>query len=295
MKNLKNSLILISIILLISTKGFTQDTSQVNKARIKTIVYTGSSAYGLGLIGLNTLWYKNSSQTSFHFFNDNNQWHQVDKAGHCYTAYQLSRVGAEAFKWSGLPNNKAAFGGAMLGIIYQTPIEILDGFSSEYGASWGDLIANTTGAGLYYAQEIAWQEQRVTLKYSFTQSPYASSRPNVLGSNFLEEGIKDYNGQTYWLSGNIHSFIKDTEFPKWLNLAIGYGAEGFISALPDQNSTYGLTPYRQYYLALDIDLTRIKTKNKTLKTIFFVFNSIKVPLPSIEFNSNETKFHFFKF
>lgn len=295
LKNLKNKLFLSTLLLCVSFNGFTQDSTVFNKKRLNTVIYTGGVTYGVGLIGLNALWYKNSSQTSFHFFNDNKQWHQVDKAGHGYTAYQLSRVGTEAFQWTGFSNDKAAFWGAMLGVIYQTPIEILDGFSSDYGASWGDLVANTTGASLFYFQEIAWQDQRFTLKYSFTRSPYASSRPNVLGSNIIEEGLKDYNGQTYWLSGNIHSFITSTNFPKWLNLAIGYGAEEFISALPDQNSNYNLSPYRQYYLALDIDLTKIETKSKALKTLFFAFNAIKIPLPAIEYNRNETAFHFFKF
>jgi hypothetical protein len=53
-------------------------------------------------------------------------------------------------------------------------------------------------------------------KIFFHTRPY---RPNVLGSS-LGTNAKDYNGQTYWLSVNLHSFIKA---PKWLNLAIGYG------------------------------------------------------------------------
>lgn len=272
-----------------------QDSTSIKSNRLKTVIYTSTGTYALGLIGLNTLWYKNSSQTNFHFFNDNRQWLQVDKVGHSYSAYQLSRFSHEAFRWAGLPDKKAAFWGGMLGIIYQTPIEILDGFSEEYGASWGDLLANTLGSTLFWGQEAAWKEQRITFKYSFVRSPYATTRPKTLGSNFLEESIKDYNAQTYWLSGNIASFIPEANFPKWLNLAFGYGGEEMIYANPYQNSTIGLTPYRQYYLALDLDLTRIKTKSKALKTVFFILNSIKVPLPTIEFDKESTNFHFFKF
>jgi hypothetical protein len=54
-------------------------------------------------------------------------------------------------------------------------------------------------------------------------------RPNVLGENFLQQTLKDYNGQTYWLSINVASFLSDdTRFPKWLNVAVGYGADGLI-------------------------------------------------------------------
>jgi hypothetical protein len=35
--------------------------------------------------------------------------------------------------------------------------------------------------------------------------------------------------KTYWLSVNLHSFSKAQKIPKWLNLAIGYGADGMIT------------------------------------------------------------------
>ena len=63
-------------------------------------------------------------------------------------------------------------------------------------------------------------------KFSFHTTKYASLRPNVLGSSLSEEIFKDYNGQTYWLSVNLHSFFKSSKLPKWLNLAAGYGADG---------------------------------------------------------------------
>ena len=41
---------------------------------------------------------------------------------------------------------------------------------------------------------------------------------------------------------------------------------------------------RQYYISLDIDLTRIKTKSKFANIFFNAFGFIKFPLPTIEFN-----------
>jgi hypothetical protein len=41
---------------------------------------------------------------------------------------------------------------------------------------------------------------------------------------------------------------------------------------------------RQFYIAPDIDLTRIKTKSKFLQSIFGAFGFIKFPAPAIEFN-----------
>ncbi len=39
------------------------------------------------MVGLYSAWYSNYPQTNFHFFNDNNEWKQVDKVGHAYSAY----------------------------------------------------------------------------------------------------------------------------------------------------------------------------------------------------------------
>jgi hypothetical protein len=58
---------------------------------------------------------------------------------------------------------------------------------------------------------------------------------NVLGSSLAEQMLKDYNGQTYWLSVNLHSFYKN---PKWLNLAIGYGANGMLTGNGENNGLF---------------------------------------------------------
>lgn len=45
------------------------------------------------------------------------------------------------------------------------------------------------------------------MKYSFHQTKYSQYRPDLLGSNIIENSIKDYNGMTIWLSFNIKSLI----------------------------------------------------------------------------------------
>ena len=176
--------------------------------------------------------------------------------------------------------------GTALSLGYLTSIEILDGFSKEWGFSWSDFAANSLGTGLFVGQELLWKEQRIALKYSFHQTYYASQRPDKLGDNLLEQVFKDYNGQTYWLSFNLKSFFKESKLPPWLNFAIGYGAEGMLTAVSEVNN--GSIPtqnrYRQYYLSLDLDLSRIKTNSHLLKTLFSVFNLIKLPLPTLEIN-----------
>ena len=159
-------------------------------------------------------------------------------------------------------------------------------------------MANLLGTGMLIGQELKWKEQRIILKFSSHYSDYAQYRPQLLGSNFSERILKDYNGQTYWLSGNLNSFFKDkNRIPKWLNLAIGYSAEGMIGG--NRNPTGELYPvfdrYRQLFFSLDVDLTRIKTKSKFLNTALGTFGFIKFPMPTLEFSQNKMRFHSFYF
>ena len=53
--------------------------------------------------------------------------------------------------------------------------------------------------------------------------------------------------------------------------------------------------YRQYYLSLDIDFSKIKSKSKVLKKIFNALSYIKIPLPTIEISNKKIRGHYFYF
>ena len=277
---------------------FLKPSDTLNISRRNTLVISEASVVGLSLLGLNSLWYNDFDRSKFHTIDDGNEWKQMDKVGHAFTAYNLGRVGAELLNWSGVGKKDQLIYGASLGFAFLTTVEIFDGFSEEWGFSWSDIGANAFGTGLYVGQELLWDEQRIVLKYSFHRSRYASQRPNTLGKGFLEEAIKDYNGQTYWLSANLSSFFKESKLPKWLNVAFGYGADGMLTGNNEtvDNMFTNQNQIRQYYLSFDVDLNRIKTNSQVLKTIFSVLNVIKVPLPTIEYNSqNRVVFRLFYF
>lgn len=258
----------------------------------ETIVITGS------IIALNQLWYANYPRSKFHFINDNLEWLQMDKMGHVFASYQLGRFGSEVLKWSGSSRKNQLIYGAGVGFAFLAAVEVLDGYSSQWGASTGDIIANAAGTALYVSQELLWKEQRITPKFSFHTTKYPELRPQVLGKSLSEQILKDYNGQTYWLSVNLYSFAKDSKLPKWLNIAIGYGAEGMITGNARDAKFISNNPlrFRQFYLSLDVDLTKIKTNSAFLKTIFSVLNTIKVPAPTIEFRQfNSVKYHLIYF
>ncbi|MCK4569556.1 MAG: DUF2279 domain-containing protein [Bacteroidales bacterium] len=278
------------------------DTSAINRKRLNFLIIGGSAAYAGTMIGLYHLWYKDYPQSSFHFENDNSVWMGLDKLGHATTSYWIGRIGYHSLRWSGVKEKHAVWYGGTVGLFFLTTIEIFDGFSAEWGASVGDLIANTAGAGLFIGQQLGWKEQRFIIKFSYHPTDYAQYRPDLLGKTAFERLLKDYNGQTYWLSGNIHSFLREeSRFPKWLNVAVGYGAKGMLGGhknLPDHEGKpipeFNRTS--QYFLTLDVDLTRIPTRSKVLKGIFTVLGFIKIPMPTLEFNAEDSfKFHILYF
>ncbi len=292
-----------AILLFAFIDGFAQNASTfwvksdtLNKTRRNALIIGETAAVSIALIGLDRLWYAEYPRSGFHFTNDNNQWLQMDKIGHAMSTYYIGLLGMEMLDWAGIGKKNHLIYGATAGFAFATAVEVLDGFSKEWGFSWGDVTANAAGTGLLIGQELLWQEQRIQLKYSFSRSPYASMRPETLGSGFLEESIKDYNGQTYWLSANIWSFAKDSNFPKWLNLAFGYGSRGMLYANNPPTNTITQNPYRQFYLSIEINLVNIPTKSKFLKSLFTIVNFIKIPAPTIEFRSKGgIKFHYLYF
>jgi len=297
------AIILFILILAINTSAPGQsDSSTVNRKRLNFLIIGGSVAYTGTMIGLYNLWYKDYPRSSFHFTNDNGQWMGIDKLGHATTAYWIGRIGYHSLRWSGVKEKHAVWYGGSVGLLFLTTIEIFDGFSEGWGASVGDIVANFAGAGLFIGQQLGWKDQRILLKFSYHPTDYPQYRPEVLGSTQMERLLKDYNGQTYWLSVNIHSFLrKESKFPKWINVSPGYGAKGMLGGsenLPEYDGVpvpeFKRVP--QFYLSLDVDLTKIPTRSKVLRGIFTVLGFIKIPFPTIEYNAEDNfTFHYLYF
>lgn len=277
------------------------DSINQNDSINKPLLINTSVALGTILVltqtGLYFAWYADYPQSSFHFINDNNEWLLMDKMGHFTSAYYITNIGSSLYAQTGISMNKSAVIGGLLSLTYLTTVEIFDGFSAGWGASAGDLIANTAGVGLFMSQQLLWKEQRIGLKWSYHPTDFPSFRPDLLGKNGIQRALKDYNGQTYWLTGNIKSFLnKDSKIPGWLNIALGYGATGMTGAVSNPQYVDGIPippfeRYNQFYLSPDIDLTKLHVQNKYLKILLKAVSFIKIPMPALEFNKKGVKFH----
>lgn len=250
-----------------------------------TLATTGIGLTSIGSIyGLNKLWYSNENQSSFHLFNDSKNWMQMDKMGHAFTVYHLTRSLKEVYAWTGLSQKKSLWTAAGISMGYLSAIEILDGFSESWGFSLSDMAFNSLGMGLYLFQEQYFQRQIFKPKFSFHQTRFAIQRPEVLGNNFLESLLKDYNGQTYWLSFSpVQLGVK--QWPNWLMLSFGHSIRGRLKG--DALIYDGTKSHRELLFSLDIDLSQISVKSKLLKNFLEALNTLKLPFPSILFSNGK--------
>ena len=289
------------LLLLLSSvnSSFAQEKNRIDSTRKKNIILN-STALGtttLAYFGLYNLWYKNYPQTSFHFFNDIEEWNYMDKAGHIYSSYQVARKSHLFLNKKNIENpiEKSCF----YSLFFMLGIEVLDGFSREWGFSNYDLLSNFIGTGIFYFQEKKFKRQLLKLKFSSHLSPYAIHRPSLLGDNISQRIFKDYNGQTYWLTFDFNNKIQDKiKVFKYLNFSLGYSIDGFVGArnnnilnCADCNE---IKRQSQLLFSIDLDLTEIKTKNRMVQLLLNSFSVIKFPAPTIILQDhNEFRWFYF--
>ncbi len=293
-------------------------TSELNKKRRNLMLSLGGATYTAGSFALYKTWYENYPRSGFHFYDDSGEWRGMDKAGHIYSSYSQSKLCYQGWKWAGQRENTAIWSGFACSMIFQSTIEIMDGFSQQWGFSWTDMGANMLGGGLFIVQQKGWGEQRILVKSSSSKKRYdfyneGSSQQEILnrrirslyGKGYFQNWLKDYNGQTVWLSANIRSFFPKALFPEWLNVSLGYGAEnmvgGYSNQWEDNDILIGIDEdlyprYSQFYISLDADLSKVKTESPFVRTLLDLLNVIKIPFSAVEINTlGEVKFHLLHF
>jgi hypothetical protein len=268
------------------------DYSPVYQKSRSAFVVGGTSSLGVGLLGtLSYSWYKDFNTSSFHFFDDAAEWRGMDKVGHAVTAYQVCDYIDDWYQWAGHNKDKSRLYSALTATSFLTVVEVMDGFSDGWGFSNADMLSNGAGIGAFLINSKFSQNNSFSFKYGFLPSSYRKLRPEQLGSNEVTSLIKDYNGQSYWLSLNLSLITTSAKVPKWLNIAFGYGAEGLLGGRsnPEFNAAGLSLPifdrYSQFFLSPDIDWTKIPTKNRSVKFILRALSFYKFPLPALEANT----------
>jgi hypothetical protein len=265
-----------------------------DRTRLYIVGFFILGIYSVIFLWLNFAWYRLYRRSRFHWFDDRGEWNQIDKAGHVFGAYFETVWAYELLRWSGMDNKRAAIAAAFIGMGFESTIEVWDGFSTKWGASWSDMAANFAGAMLAMFQYLAWEEQRIMCKFSYNGQEYKypegelSERADELfGRTFFERVLKDYNNITLWLSVNPSKFVPAIK-PDWMCLAVGYGSEnlygGFQNKWTDKDGKLhdrtDLPRYKTLKFSLDADLPQLRKNDARGRAAFKVLNIIKMPFPS---------------
>lgn len=282
---MKTKLLALFLIITLNSAWAQQPNDSIVLRNAKIMAGGGAVVYAGSMVALNQLWFKDCPWVGFHTINDNSDWLQMDKFGHATTAYHINLLGNESLRLIGLDAKQSALYSGAFSLLYMTSIELMDAGYEGWGFSWGDMAADLGGTTLYTVQQLLWDEQRISLKYSFHPTEYAQYNPNDLGDNLMSQALKDYNGITIWASFNVKEILLGTEndFPEWITLDFGYGAKGMIAPQP----TNDFERVRQFYLSPGIDLAKLPVGNRYLKALLRALSFIKLPTPVLEYNVND--------
>lgn len=234
-------------------------------------------AYGAMFYGLHELqanaWWKDE-RGPFHFQNDWDYALQSDKAGHFTAAYAMSTAFGEALLASGFSWEAATHYGGAMGLLYQTYVEVEDGYGTRWGFSVTDMAANTVGCAYYIAQYHVPFLYNFSPKWQYIPAEWIDQKPIPHPTAVVD----DYNSSTFWLSVNVHNLLPEHLKKYWIRgieLSIGYGAS---------NIGYPGEEYRRVVVGLDYNISELLPDGGS----FWMWikqnaNLLKFPAPAIEF------------
>ncbi len=196
----------------------------------------------------------------------------LDKLGHVYAGYLASFIFYRMINWTGYSESRALWYGATLGLLFQTYVEIQDGFSTRWGFERYDVIGDFAGAALFVARYYVRPLQYFQMKFGYYPSDRLINRGFGDNRTAVESWIDDYEGHTYWIAFRAGNLANDfLNAPRWLrlvNIAAGW-------SLGDYRE------YTEFYLALDLNFEELPGSNWFLRRLWEGLDLIKFPSPGI--------------
>lgn len=265
-------------------------TSKINPITTTALgVAYGGLIYGLHVLQSNA-WWKDNRQ-AFHFQDDWDYALQVDKIGHAFGGYYMSYILGEGVQGCGFSVTTSRWLGATLGFLYQTYVEVEDGYGAQWGFSPTDFAGDFLGAAYFMAQHYVPALENFNLKWEYVPAQWVGERtvrhPTAV--------VDDYNSSTFWLSANVHNLLPEnlkSYWPSWLNLALGYGVRDISYDDPTLGADFQM-PKRRFIIGLDYDFVRLMPDGPNFwNWVRQGMNWFKIiPAPAISFGDEGTRFY----
>jgi len=258
----------------VSANSGASDSSEINKKKI--IVIGGATAlfFTYGYVIQNNVWWK-GEKAEFHFNNSKDYKYALnaDKLGHFYFGYLTTNLYSDLFQWAGVKRERSLLYGGIIAFTFHTFTEIRDGFSAEYGFSWGDLAADFLGAAYPSLQEYYPVLKPFNFKISFYPSEKYKSGAY---SNIMD----DYESTYHWLSIDINKLLRKNSklyFPNFINLTIGHSVNN-LDGMGGGN--------HELYIGLDWNFEALPGDYPLWKTIKKWLNYYHFPAPAVKVYPN---------
>ncbi len=172
----------------------------------------------------------------------------MDKLGHAYSTYLISDYFNHFMKKSGA-SPSAPYNAAMTAWGIMLGVEILDGFSSDHGFAYEDLIFNSFGSIFSIVRNII-PGFREKIDYRLEYIPS--------GDKDGFHPFTDYSGQKYVLAFKLSGFDLCQNTPlRFFELQGGYFARGFT----EKEEGRGEPLRREPYVAIGINLSELLFSN----------------------------------
>ncbi len=225
---------------------------------------------------LNGAWWR-EPRTHFHFYRgyrrthgaydfapSDSYYYHLDKAGHFYSSIIFTHSLRSIYQWTGFSERGSDWMAGAAASLLMLEIEIYDGFFRDWGFSLGDFAANELGVLWAIAQTRSPKLRQLHVKASY--DPFAKLED--------DHWIKNYGAMTFWLSFSVRPMLPEAMqkvWPKWLNLAAGYGTSRL------RHGRF------KAYLAFDLNTKELfKSKSFALAPLKTVLTYLHLPLPALQ-------------
>ncbi len=239
---------------------------------LRMAIVGGTVAAGVTAVHLyqQNAWWKDH-RTRFHVREDLEYACNVDKVGHLYGASVMTFVLSKSLQWANMDEPRSLIWGAVGSTLFQTYIEIEDGFSTYWGFDRVDYAANLVGAWYPVLQHEFPVLQDFQFRFSYY--PKNPGAPTAIPGQ-TKTIFDDYEGQTVWLSVTPGGLLPEGSnwWPKFLGIAVGM-------AVRDNHSS---DRYLTWYIAPELDMRHIIPRDTWfLKTLGEALNYIHFPMPAV--------------
>ena len=175
----------------------------------------------------------------------------MDKAGHMFTGYVLTDLLAQRIKANAADPAGAEITAGIYAMTLLTGIEVLDGYTKEFGFSRHDLAADALGVALGVVRNVV-PGVREKIDFRLLYTPDSYERPGIGPDRF--QLLPPYNRTRYIaaIKGNGFDGLKDTPL-RYFELHAGFDARGYST----QERRLGYPKEQNLYVGFGLNLNEV--------------------------------------